>query len=270
MRPKIKHIIINNVEHKQCSKCKQYKKLDNFVKSKTTWDGYNSYCKDCKKLQRKYVHKKPKDKTINGNIYRLCSTCTEWKEKHLFNYGERVCKTCISSYNNSYYISNKTSIQKYNTEYFKKHKHQISLNHKIWAENNQSYLTEYGKKYREKNKNKLREYDKKKHHKYKQNINYKLTKNLRRRTLYAIKNNSKSDTTLNLIGCDIEEFKIYIEKLFKPGMTWDNYGKWEIDHITPCASFDLSKPEEQQKCFHYTNLQPLWKEENLKKGKKII
>jgi hypothetical protein len=52
-------------------------------------------------------------------------------------------------------------------------------------------------------------------------------------------------------------------------MTFDNFGKWHIDHIIPCASFDLTKPEQQRQCFHYTNLQPLWAFENLSKGSKI-
>ena len=51
-------------------------------------------------------------------------------------------------------------------------------------------------------------------------------------------------------------------------MSWDNYGDWHIDHIRPCCSFDLSKIEEQEKCFHYSNLQPLWAEENMTKGGK--
>ena len=67
-----------------------------------------------------------------------------------------------------------------------------------------------------------------------------------------------------------ELINAYKQKQFKVGMSWSNYGKWEIDHIKPCASFDLSKPREQRKCFHYTNLQPLWKLENRSKNDRII
>ena len=75
-----------------------------------------------------------------------------------------------------------------------------------------------------------------------------------------------------LIGCSAIELKEHIEKRFKDGMNWDAYLRSliHIDHIRPCASFDLSDPEQQKACFHYTNLQPLWAKDNLKKGAKII
>ena len=91
--------------------------------------------------------------------------------------------------------------------------------------------------------------------------------NLRIRINLALKGNPKLSTTMKLVGCSIERLKQHLEKQFKMGMSWNNYGKWHIDHIRPCASFDLSKPSEQKKCFNYTNLQPLWAEENLKKPK---
>jgi len=91
---------------------------------------------------------------------------------------------------------------------------------------------------------------------------------LRSRLTDALKNNIKSKRTLELLGCSIEEFKSHIELQFKEGMTWDNHGHytWHIDHIRPCASFDLTDPKQQKMCFHYTNMQPLWWIDNLKKG----
>jgi hypothetical protein len=69
----------------------------------------------------------------------------------------------------------------------------------------------------------------------------------------------------------MDQLKQYIETLFKPGMTWGNHGNfgWHLDHIIPCSSFDLTDVEQQKKCFHYTNLQPLWAKDNIKKGSKL-
>ena len=69
-----------------------------------------------------------------------------------------------------------------------------------------------------------------------------------------------------LTGADIEVVRAHIEKQFVDGMTWENRGEWHVDHIRPCASFDLTDPEQQRQCFHYTNLQPLWAEDNIRKS----
>ena len=107
--------------------------------------------------------------------------------------------------------------------------------------------------------------------KYRTNIQFRLTKILRSRIYDVLKEINKSESTLKLLGCSLNNFKIYLESQFKSGMNWSNLGRgwngkgmkeWHIDHIKPCASFDLSKEEEQKKCFHYTNLQPLWAKEN--------
>ena len=96
--------------------------------------------------------------------------------------------------------------------------------------------------------------------------NQHIAKNLRTRICQALKGTGKFRSSLKLIGCSLEKLRSYIEGQFKPGMSWKNYGDWHIDHKLPCASFNLSIPEEQQSCFHYTNLQPLWAAENVRKG----
>lgn len=74
--------------------------------------------------------------------------------------------------------------------------------------------------------------------------------------------------TRQFIGCSAIQFRTHIESLWKPGMSWANYGNggWVIDHRRPCSMFDLTDPREQRACFNWTNLQPLWEQENRDKG----
>ena len=130
---------------------------------------------------------------------------------------------------------------------------------KIFAEQKRKYNKKHRKKLTEKYLNKR-----------KKNPYFKLLTTLRSRLNVALRKNIKSDSTKNMLGCTIEELWIHLESTFKPGMTRENHGLWHIDHIIPCANFDLSKPEEQAKCFHYSNLQALWSHENLSKGAKIM
>lgn len=99
---------------------------------------------------------------------------------------------------------------------------------------------------------------------------YRLSKNLRRRIWAKIKKKSNySGSSTELIGCCYPDLKIYLEKQFKPGMTWENYGSyWHVDHIRPLASFDLTKFIELKMATHYTNLQPLEAGLNMKKRAK--
>lgn len=77
------------------------------------------------------------------------------------------------------------------------------------------------------------------------------------------------DFERDLLGCSVAELRSYLEAKFQPGMTWENWGrgpgKWQIDHIRPLCSFDLTVPEQQRKACHYTNLQPLWHDDHLRK-----
>lgn len=176
-------------------------------------------------------------------------------------------KNIQKEFQKQWYIKNKerlTLIQKteeykkrkkiYNKKCYDKNKEKFNIRKKIWRQLN-----------KEKIKFKRRILRKK----YMLNINYKLKNNLRERVRKALFGKNKSKSTSKLLGANIMSIRSYIENKFKPGMTWENYGKWEIDHILPCAYFNLENPEEQLKCFHYTNLQPLWAEENRKKGSKI-
>ena len=142
-----------------------------------------------------------------------------------------------------------------------------------YKKNRLRYLQEK-KVYFQNNKEKIY---KSRKNRYKNNENFRLACRLRGRLNDAIRRNSKANSALVLLGCSIEELKTHLQSKWEDWMSWDNYGKgdrtydddwWVIDHIKPCAAFDMSNPEEQQKCFHFSNLQPLHWIENGKKGDK--
>ena len=102
-------------------------------------------------------------------------------------------------------------------------------------------------------------------------IKNKLADSLRRRMIHVLKGTQKSASSLELIGCDANTLREHIQNQFTKGMRWNNYGSyWHVDHIVPCASFDLSDPDQQRKCFHFSNCRPLRVTENLSKGDSII
>jgi hypothetical protein len=155
-------------------------------------------------------------------------------------------------------------------ESYLRNKEKILNSHKIYVIEHKDKIALYQKEYRKNNRVKLLvQHENARKLRLKNNINTRITYNLRARLHKALHRNQKINTTIKLLGCDVNFLKIYLKNLFSDGMTWENYGKWEIDHIVPCSSFDLSKPEEQRRCFHYTNLQPLWENENIKKGKNV-
>jgi len=193
---------------------------------------------------------------------KICSKCKI--EKPISEFYKRsdrksglmsLCKKCCQELKEKY---RKTSQYK---EWYKNHK--TTEGYKEYKKYHQEV---YMKKYR---KEKVKEIAKQ-HMIYltkkrKTDINYRLTENLRKRLNHALKGDTKFSSVLKLLNCSLEFLKKHLEKQFTKGMNWNNYGRWHVDHIKSCCTFDLNKLNEQKKCFHYTNLQPLWAEENCSK-----
>ena len=167
--------------------------------------------------------------TINGISGKKCCTCKKW-----------------------------IPLKKYN----------LSTKHWDKLRNDcRSCLVKYRKKNRRKIQDNMNKYEK---NRKKTDPNFKLSKILRSRLgtiLDAIKAN-KYMNTMKLTNCNIEFLKKHIENKFTDEMTWDNHGKWHIDHIVPCCEFELTDPKEQIICFNWRNLQPMWAIENLEKSGK--
>jgi len=154
------------------------------------------------------------------------------------------CRDCQNIYARRWQATNPAKLKEHQRRSYEKRRYDKN----IWARN-EDYIA-----YRDKKK----EYCK---------IRCRLANNLRSRIIHALQRNTKSKSTRELVGCNWDVLKMHLALQFKPDMTWGNYGRngWEVDHIRPCVSFNLADPEQQKRCFHYTNLQPLWAKENHRK-----
>ncbi len=207
------------------------------------------------------------------NHTKVCTVCqeelpatSEYFHSNINNkkYGLHTsCKKCRKKYSIKYKNHNKEKIKQLRHNNYLKHREKQLKRYKEYYIKNKTNIKQY------KLKNKTRD-NKSRKKRYNSNLKFRLRLVLASRINSLIK--SKKNKTLELIGCDMKTLKEYLESKFLDGMNWGNYGfyGWHIDHIIPCASFDLTDPEQQKKCFHYTNLQPLWAEDNLRKGDKIL
>ena len=171
----------------------------------------------------------------------------------------------IAEQKKTYCSSIKDRKREYDQNYYLKNKERrIELN-ASWMEKNKERLKEVRRTYHVTHR---LERHKRVKFRRKNDIQCKLAFNLRCRLKRAIKRNQKSGSAIRDLGCTLIELQQHLEIQFKIGMTWDNYGDWHIDHIVPLSSFDLTDREQFLKACHYTNLQPLWAAENLRKSNK--
>ena len=283
--------------YKRCiGECKDIKLLSEFPKHRNMKDGRENECKECrKKRNKKWEEENKEERKLYGKQYR------ENHKKEIKQYykdhedelkvyrkiWEEENREKRKQQNKEWYKNNPDKVKKnkkrfqennpdYDKEYRKNNNEELKQYKKLWDKQNPDYdkiwneqNPDYKKQWNQNNPDYKRNYEKNRRN---NDIGYKILGNLRSRVWYVLKNNIKSARTMKLVGCTIDFLIEYIEKQFSPEMNWDNYGKnkyWEIDHIIPCSSFDLTDPEQQRKCFHYTNLQPLTIKDNREKSNKL-
>lgn len=196
----------------------------------------------------------------------------EYMKKYLEKYGQEINKKrrgTRNKYHQEYYYKNQKRKILYSLKWNEEHPERTKENRKKYYEQNIKKIHEKMRKWYVKNKKYV---NKKAKEKRKTNPLFKLSQNLRKRTgiaFHEILNINKNCHTFEMIGLSPQETKNYIENKFTKGMTWGNYGKggWDIDHIIPLSS--AKTKEEMIKLCHYTNLQPMWHIENIKKGNKF-
>lgn len=157
----------------------------------------------------------------------------------------------------AYRSANRAKYNEYNRKYAVKNKEKLAAKNAAWFKANPEKMKIYAKKWYDANPGCAKVYSK---------PQTRLAMLVRSRFYKALKNKQKRGSAVKLLDCTIEEAICYLEVRFQPGMTWDNQGKWHIDHIKPLASFNLEDPLQLAVACHYTNLQPLWAIDNIRKG----
>lgn len=205
-------------------------------------------------------------------------------EKEKMREASRRWKVRHPDHHARYYVENKARIDESNRNWKRNNASRVSEINRVWRELHQEKEQGRLRRYYLDNQELIR---KKRHQWYLANLDrvrrytreyarkqragslaFRIRQSLATRLKSAVKGFYKSARTLELLGCTVAELKRHLQIQFRPGMTWDNYGEWHIDHIRPCASFDLTDPEQQRQCFNFKNLQPLWAKDNLSKGAK--
>jgi hypothetical protein len=215
--------------------------------------------------------------------------CSITNKKYLTSYRQGCrcvdCKAYKRSIDLKYRQQNQNLIKEKQKKYYQKNKKRCIEKSARNYQKNRERRKEYLKNYYQKNKNKYQTYYKNyylknkpqisntnkiyEYKKYNSNALFAFQKRLRKRIRSAFVNMGwKKGRSQELLGADFDTVKKYFEKLFTDGMSWENRSEWHIDHIIPLSS--AKTEEELKQLCHYTNLQPLWGIDNLKKGNKII
>ncbi|MFA5457631.1 MAG: hypothetical protein WC261_08390 [Synergistaceae bacterium] len=209
-------------------------------------------------------------------LTKICIKCKA--DKYLSDYHVRkdkkdghvnICKECYSHYHKEYY------------EKAKSHKCEIG---KIYHEKNRSKRNKYNRQYHEKNKTRLNKISRLYAANHRNEINeaynkkrktdsvFRLNHNVRTAIRISLKGNKAGRHWEDIVGYTLVDLKQHLEKQFQPGMTWENYGQWHIDHIIPLSIFDIrdTKSLGFKKAWALENLRPLWAKQNFKKNAKLF
>jgi hypothetical protein len=216
---------------KTCTKCKIEKDLDLFYRQKPGKHGRSSICKKCK-YDRDQLYKKE-------NPEKVAKYYSKYRENNLekVKLKDRLCRKRARE-------SRPDTIKQQKRKSYEKDKSRV-------YKRNAKYVKERSQ----------------------EDPSFRICLALRSRIHSVLKKNKKVGSAVKDLGCTPDELRLYLESLWQPGMSWDNYGtkrgNWQIDHIIPLSSFDLANREELLIACHYTNLQPMWSEDNWKKGNRV-
>lgn len=293
---------------KVCTKCKEEKELTEYYKTKTGKDGVNSRCKVCcRQISKDWVSneanrkkrdaymkiwkqkRKEKDRAYKDRFklvlrispgQKLCGKCKDVKSLSEFTTDRgrhdgknQYCKSCSAEMYNNYRLRNIEKVLAKTRLWRKLHTDTLNEKRRQQYSENSEYYAAQSSEWARKNRDKVNERARKRREECPE---VRLLTRLRARVYGAVKNGKKSARTRDLLGCDNNVLKAHLQKTAElngySDFNINTYSskEYHIDHIIPCAAFNLMCGYHQRLCFHYTNLQILTAKENLKKQAKYL
>lgn len=250
---------------KICNKCNKDLSIDEYEPRKASKDGRRSICRDCRFTQRygkeRYLHKRWR--TTEGTKEKKCSVCDKWQvidgnysPSKTGKFGvSSICKPCQVI---------KTLESKAKSDPNGNKQRKAMQNYRA---NDPDKYNGHAVEYRNRNKERISERRKER---TRADPMYHLTNTMRGLISYSLKGRKRDGRLVRLLKYSIKDLKSHLENQFRDGMSWDNYGKWHVDHIRPISSFNYKSmnDDEFHECWALSNLQPLWAQENQRKHAK--
>lgn len=298
------------MENKRCNNCGEVKPISEFRKRKSCKDSYRGRCRSYKaEYGREYYKNNPEKERERNRRYRENNRekVREYQKKWAKNNPEKVREKARKYRKNNpekvreyrknnrekireYYKNNREKIRehqkkwneinkerikkrakKYHKKYYKENHDRLLKKFAKYREKNKEILVIRGKEWRKNNKDKIKKKYKNDYIKNKNSTIYKINTSISRMIRRDLKRRKNGNHWEYLVNYTLKDLMIHLESQFKPGMTWQNIGKWHIDHRIPVSLWEFSSYEDREfkQCWALCNLQPLWAKENMSKGNKI-
>lgn len=270
---------------KICTKCGERKPIDSFYKKEKCRFGVMSSCKVCVYKQvRKWREDNPeKMLEINRNWNKNnCEKIKKKSRKWYKNNSEKACEKSrkyrkensdkVNAANRKWVKENPGKKQESDREYYENNTEKVNKTNKKWQENNPEKVIQYKLKWQKNNRDKVKIYENRyKKKRRKNDSKFHLRCKMSSSVAKSLKNGKGGKSWLELVPYTLEQLKKHLEKQFQPGMSWKNYGEWHMDHRTPLAAHNFTKPEHTdfKRAWALSNLRPMWAKENMLKGAKL-